>query len=133
ELRGVFLSGSDGVYVSREEIAKTMEALADARFNVVFASVWDGAYTLWHSPTAKEAFGADCDPAWGERDLIAELAMEAHRFGLELLPWFEAGFTAKGALLDKQPAWAALGKDSKPVVKNGERWMNALDPDVQQF
>ncbi len=133
ELRGVYLDASDGVFASRAEIAKTMEALADARVNVVVPCVWDGAFTLWHSPTAKAAFDVDCDPAYSERDVLGEITMEAHRFGLEVVPCLDAGFTAKGALLDKHPAWAALGKDQKPVVKNGERWLNALDPDVQQF
>ena len=66
-----------------------MEALADARFNVVFPCVFDGAHTLWHSPTAKTAFGADCDPVYGERDLVSEILFEAHRVGLEVVPWFE--------------------------------------------
>ena len=133
ELRGVYLDVSDGVFASRAEISKAMEALADAHVNVVLPCVWDGAFTLWHSSTAKEAFGADCDPAWGDRDVLGELVMEAHRFGLEVLPCFDAGFTAKGALLDKHPDWAALGKDKQPVTRNGERWLDALHPDVQQF
>src|SRR6187455_313958 len=111
ELRGVRLGPGDGVFSSQAQLGKALEALADARFNVVFLDVWDGAHTLWHSPTAKEACGADCDPAWGDRDLLSETLFEAHRLGLEVLPCFEAGFTARGALFDKHPEWAALGKD----------------------
>ncbi len=133
ELRGVWLRASDGVFGSQAAIGKAMEALADARFNVVFPCVWDGAYTLWHSPSAKEAFGADCDPACGDRELFSEILFEAHRVGLEVVPWFEAGFTAKGALLDKHPEWAALGRDGKPLVVDGERWIDALNPEAQQF
>lgn len=133
ELRGVCLDASDGVFASRDAISRAMEALADGHVNVVLPCVWDGAFTLWHSSTAKEALGADCDPAWGERDVLGELVMEAHRFGLEVVPCFEAGFTAKGALLDKHPDWAAIGKDGKPLARNGERWLDALHPDVQQF
>jgi hypothetical protein len=133
ELRGAWISASDGVFASQVQISKAMEALADARFDVVFPCVWDGAYTLWHSPAAKEAFGADCDPACGDRDLLSEILFEAHRFGLEVVPWFEAGFTAKGALLDKHPEWAALGKDGKPLSLGGERWVDALNPAAQQF
>jgi len=133
ELRGAWITPSDGVFASQASIAKAMEALADARFNVVFPCVWDGANTLWHSPTAKEAFGADCDPAYGERDVMSEILFEAHRHGLEVVPWFEAGFTAKGALLDKHPEWAAIDKDGKPLVKDGARWVDALQPEAQQF
>ncbi|MBK7644495.1 MAG: family 10 glycosylhydrolase [Planctomycetes bacterium] len=133
ELRAVTLSASDGIFASQAEIAKAMQTLADARFNVVLPCVWDGAYTLWHSPKAKETFGEDCDPAYGERDVLAEVLFEAHRVGLEVVPCFEAGFTAKGALLDKHPEWAALASDGKPLVLGGERWADALDPQVQQF
>lgn len=133
ELRGAWIRASDGVFASQSQISKSMEALADAHFNVVFPCVWDGAFTLWHSPTAKDALGAECDPAFGEREVLLEILLEAHRFGLEVVPWFEAGFTAKGALLDKHPAWAALGQDGKPLVLGGERWIDALDPEAQQF
>jgi hypothetical protein len=133
ELRGAWIRASDGVFASREQISKSMEALADAHFNVVLPCVFDGAYTLWHSPTAKEVSGADCDPAYGDRDVLSEIVFEAHRFKLEVVPWFDAGFTAKGALLEKHPTWAALGKDQKPLVVDGEHWLDALDPDVQQF
>jgi hypothetical protein len=133
ELRAVWLHASDGCFASQAQLAKALEALADARFNVIIPCVWDGAYTLWHSPTAKEALGADSDPAFGERDLFLEILLEAHRLGLEVVPGFEAGFTAKGALLDKHPEWAALGKDGKPLVVGGERWVDALNPEAQQF
>jgi len=133
ELRGVRISASDGVFASRAQLSKALEALADAHFNVVFPCVWDGAYTLWHSPTAKEAFGAECDPAYAERDVLTEILFEAHRFGLEVVPCFEAGFTARGALLEKHPDWAALGKDGKPLLSGGETWVDALNPDAQQF
>jgi len=133
ELRGARLSASDGLFGSRAQIASALEALADARFNVVFPCVWDGAYTLWHSPVAKETFGAECDPVYGERDVLSEILFEAHRFGLEVVPCFEAGFTARGALLEKHPEWAALGKDGKPLSLDGEAWVDALNPDAQQF
>jgi len=133
ELRGVRISAADGIFGSREQISKALEALADARFNVVFPCVWDGAYTLWRSPTAKEVLGAECDPALGERDVLSEILFEAHRFGLEVVPFFEAGFTARGALLEKHPDWAALGKDGKPLSVGGETWVDALNPDAQQF
>jgi uncharacterized lipoprotein YddW (UPF0748 family) len=133
ELRGVWIHASDGVFASQAQIAKAMEALADARFNVVFLDVWDGDYTLWHSPTAKGAFGSDCDPAYGERDVFLEILLEAHRVGLEVVPGFEAGFTSKGALLVKHPEWAALGKDGKPLELGASRWIDALNPEAQQF
>jgi hypothetical protein len=133
ELRGAWISASDGCFGSQAQIAKALGELADARFDVVFPCVWDGAYTLWRSPAAKETFGADCDPAYGERDVLSEILFEAHRVGLEVVPWFDAGFTAKGALLDKHPEWAALGRDGKPLVLGGERWVDALQPEAQQF
>ena len=133
ELRGAWIRASDDLFASREQISKSMEALADARFNVVLPCVFDGAYTLWHSPTAKEASGADSDPAYGERDVLSEILFEAHRFKLEVVPWFDAGFTAKGALLEKHPNWCALGKDRKPLVSDGLHWLDTLDPEVQQF
>jgi Glycosyl hydrolase-like 10 len=133
ELRGAWIRADDGLFGSQAQLTQAMEALADAHFNVVFPCVFDGAYTLWHSPTAKDTFGADCDPAWGERDVLSEILLAAHRVGLEVVPWFEAGFTASGALLDKHPDWAAIGKDGKPLVIDGRRWIDPLQPEAQQF
>ena len=68
-----------------------------------------------------------------------EVIQVAHQEGVKVYAWFEFGFASdyKGGLgselLDKRPQWAALDRHGKHVVKNGFRWMNAMDPQVQDF
>jgi uncharacterized lipoprotein YddW (UPF0748 family) len=50
----------------------------------------------------------------------------------------EYGFAAENSgqgehILRLRPQWSALGEDGKVVVKNGFKWMNALDLRVQNF
>nr|WP_244142203.1 family 10 glycosylhydrolase [aff. Roholtiella sp. LEGE 12411] len=64
--------------------------------------------------------------------------VEARRVGLKVIPWFEYGFASSynlngGILLQKKPEWAARDCKGNLVKKNGFEWLNALDPQVQEF
>lgn len=139
EVRGVWITNVDSdVLTSREKIAEAMEFLAAHNFNVVFPVVWNKAYTLYPSEVMEEFGGVAIDPLYGDRDPLAELIVEAHRVGLEVVPWFEYGFAASyqangGRMLEIRPDWASLDKDGNLATKNGFEWMNALDPEVQDF
>jgi hypothetical protein len=139
EVRGVWLTDVDSdVLASRENIEAGMRFLAENGFNVVYPVVWNGGYTLYPSPTLASVIGVDRDPAIGQRDVLQEVLVEAHRFGLEVIPWMEYGFASSfgqdgGALLAARPEWAARTFIGDKVQRNGFYWMSGLNPEVQQF
>ncbi|MEM9799913.1 MAG: family 10 glycosylhydrolase [Planctomycetota bacterium] len=139
EIRGVWIPNSHSTFFdSRENVRAQMQALADAGVNVVFPVVWSKGMTLFKSDVAEVVTGIAIDPRYGERDPLAEVLFEAHRHGIEVVPWFEYGFAAghetfPGKALEARPEWAALDAAGQPVVKNGFQWMNSLDEEVQAF
>lgn len=139
EVRGVWLTDVDSdVLSSRESIEEGMRFLANNGFNVVYPVVWNGGYTLYPSTTLEDVIGVDRDPAIGDRGVLREVIVEAHRFGLEVIPWMEYGFAASfgqdgGPLLAARPEWAARTFIGSKVEKNGFFWMSGLNPEVQQF
>ncbi len=139
EVRGVWLTDVDSeVLASRDNIEAGMRFLAENGFNVVYPVVWNGGYTLYPSATLESVIGIDRDPAIGDRDVLQEVIIEAHRFGLEVIPWMEYGFASSfgqdgGALLAARPEWAARTFIGQKVERNGFFWMSGLHPDVQQF
>src|SRR5690606_9196272 len=82
------------VLMSKKSIAEMMDFLAESGFNIVFPVVWNKGYTLYPSDIMEREFGRRIDPLYGERDLLQELIVEAHRVGIEVVPWFEYGFAA---------------------------------------
>ena len=139
EVRGVWIPNSySSFFASRENVRDQMALLAEAGVNVVFPVVWSKGYTLFDSAVAEKEVGARKDPRYGNRDPLAEVLFEAHRHGIEVIPWFEYGFAAghvkfPGKVLERHPDWAAIGVDGKPVVKNGFPWMNSLAKEPQAF
>lgn len=143
EVRGVWITNIDSeVMFSKQATAKAIDYLADNGFNVVFPVVWNDGYTLFPSRTMETYFGPafKIDTLFQKqgRDPLAELIVEAHRRGLEVIPWFEFGFSSSinqkgGHILKKYPHWSALDAKGGMLTKNGFEWMNSFDPEVQQF
>ncbi|UFP96223.1 glycoside hydrolase family 10 protein [Gloeobacter morelensis] len=141
-IRGVWLANvGSRVLHSREAIARAMDLLAQTGFNAVFPVVWNKGFTLYPSRIMLELFGIEIDPLYAEaqRDPLAEVIEEARRAGIRMvIPWFEYGFASSpradgGHLLLTRPAWTARVSGGAPLVKNGLVWMNAFDPEVQNF
>jgi uncharacterized lipoprotein YddW (UPF0748 family) len=112
--------------------------LAETGFNVVFPVVWNKAVTLYPSPTMQQTFGVEIDPLYQGRDPLQEVVVEARRVGLKVIPWFEYGFASSynlngGLLLQRKPQWTARDCNGNLLQKNGFEWLNALDPQVQEF
>jgi uncharacterized lipoprotein YddW (UPF0748 family) len=145
ELRGVWITNVDSqVMFSKVALADAMDYLADNGFNVVYPVVWNKGYTLYPSDTMEELFGIRLDPALGGRDALAEIIVEAHRVGMEVIPWFEYGFATEhsgvgtppqGASHIAQgfPEWLAKDVNGNILKKNGFEWMNGLHPGAQDF
>ncbi|MEH2248612.1 glycoside hydrolase family 10 protein [Nostoc sp.] len=139
ETRGIWLTTTDSkVLRSKQRIAEAMDFLAETGFNVVFPVVWNKAVTLYPSQTMRQTFGVEIDPLCVSRDPLEEVVVEARRVGLKVIPWFEYGFASSynlngGVLLQKKPEWTAHDCNGNLLKKNGFEWLNALDPQVQEF
>ncbi|MCU0453340.1 MAG: family 10 glycosylhydrolase [Bacteroidetes bacterium] len=122
ELRGIWVTPrTGGSFWSKAEIARTMDTIAAANFNVVYFNAWSRGFPLFRSDVFFRETGYYTDPAAGERDILQEAIAEAHRNGLEIEAWMEYGFAGwwsgyslpgfpKGPLFDRRPSW--LGKDA---------------------
>ncbi len=124
-------------------IASAMDDMAALGINAVLPVVWngsgaDGTHTLYPSQVMDTTFGRPIHPRFSGRDMLRRVVIEAHRNGIEVLPWFEMGFSPSfsqdgGYMLAQKPDWAALDVSGNPVVENGFDWMSATHPDVQAF
>lgn len=139
ETRGVWITNTDSdVLRDKQSIAEAMDFLALTGFNVVFPVVWNKAVTLYPSQVMREVFDVEINPQYIGRDPLAELIGEARRVGIKVIPWFEYGFASSynlngGLLLEKKPEWAARDRTGNLLNKNGFEWLNAFNPQVQEF
>ncbi|MBN1542720.1 family 10 glycosylhydrolase [candidate division KSB1 bacterium] len=145
EFRAVKITNVDSrVLFSDAKIAEAMDFLASIGINVVLPVVWngsgaDGVHTLYPSAVMESRFGRRMHPQIAAyRDPLQRLIIEAHRNGMEVMPWFEMGFSSSysqngGYILQRYPEWACRTADGQLVVKNGFDWMSAIHPDVQDL
>lgn len=139
ELRAVklTLAGSNLLF-SDAAIAEAMDSLASIGINMVLPVVLARGYTLYPSEVMDDLFGRRIFPDFAGRDPLKRVVIEAHRNGIEVLPWFEYGFAASyqqngGHIIQTFPEWALRDKDGNLLVKNGFDWMSGINPDVQDF
>ncbi|MBD2056976.1 family 10 glycosylhydrolase [Oculatella sp. FACHB-28] len=151
------------VYHSKNNIDAAIELLSKTGFNVVFPVVWNKGYTLYPSDVMEQHFGSafKIDPLYQvpARDPLEEIVKAARKFKLKVIPWFEYGFAASAVqkirtdggelqeqefgkhILDEKPNFAAVNHSGQPLIKPhpqnvgdvGFKWMNALNPEVQDF
>ena len=142
-VRGVWLTNVDSkALYSRENIRQAVEHCHELGINTIFAVTWNKGMTTYRSQVMKEFTGVEInpelDPDHTGRDPLKELIEEAKRFDIKVFAWFEFGFSSSyddqgGEILEKKPEWALKNADGELCVKNGFDWMNALDPEVQEF
>lgn len=139
EMRAVWLTNVDSpVLFNDGSIANAMDYLASVNVNVVFPVVWNNGYTLYASSIMKNLFAKPISPSFTGRDPLKQVILEAHRNGIEVIPWFEYGFSTSysnngGHIIAAYPGWAAKNVSGNLVVKNGFDWMAGTNPDVQNF
>jgi uncharacterized lipoprotein YddW (UPF0748 family) len=142
-VRGVWLTNvaSDALY-SREKIAKAVETCHELGMNTIFVVTWNKAMTMYRSPIMKNFTGVEIDPELDPeakgRDPLKELIEEAHKYRMKVIAWFEFGFSSSynangGKLVELKPGWASLTSEGKLCTKNNFDWLNALNPEVQEF
>ena len=142
EIRGVWIANRphSKVLESRDNIAEAMNFLQSYGFNLIFPVVWNRGYTLYPSQVMSKYQLPVIDPYYEQqqRDPLAEVITEAHKYNIKVIPWLEYGFAAShllsgGHLLQNYPHWQAKDIDGAIVRHGGLTWMNAFDPEVQQF
>ncbi|MDP4174893.1 MAG: family 10 glycosylhydrolase, partial [Bacteroidota bacterium] len=139
ELRGVWITNVDSnILLSDQDIAKGMDYLSSIGINIIFPVMWNGGYTLYPSGIMKNTFSKPIWPTVSGRDPLERLLIEAHRVGIEVVPWMEYGFASSysqngGHIIAKYPSWAAKDNKGNLLVKNGFDWMNGINPQVQNF
>jgi uncharacterized lipoprotein YddW (UPF0748 family) len=139
-VRGVWLTNvaSNALY-SKDNLKAAVELCAKSGINHIFVVMWNKGYTLYPSEVVQRTFSvSSIEDRLQGRDPLREILDEAKKYNIKVYAWFEYGFAADNSglgehILRVKPSWAALGTDSKIVTKNGFRWMNALDPEVQNF
>lgn len=144
ELRAVKITNVDSqVMFDDDRIAEAMDYLASIGVNTVVPVVWNansanGDYPLYPSAVFEKYFGTKIHPRFEGRDVLERIIIEAHRNGMEVLPWFEMGFSTSytqngGHILQKYPDWALHDKSGKLVVKNGFDWMSNIHSGPQNL
>ncbi|MFH0736645.1 MAG: family 10 glycosylhydrolase [bacterium] len=139
EMRAVWITNVDSdVLMTDAKIAEAMDYLSSIGINVIFPVVWNKGYTLFPSEVMNYHFGVPIWPNVSGRDPLKRLVIEAHRNGIEVIPWFEFGFSTSyslngGHILAKYPNWALKNAQGQLVVKNGFDWMSGIVPEVQNF
>lgn len=138
--RGVWLTNvvSDALF-SKANIEAAVERIDRFGFNTIFVVTWNRGYTLYPSPIMQKTFGIAIDPKHQGRDPLQEVINAARPRGIKVMAWFEFGFASAyqeedgGYLLRQKPHWAARDSAGNIASKNGFQWMNAFDPEVQDF
>ncbi len=138
--RGVWLTNVDSkALFSDEGLQEVVDRCSRLGFNTIYVVTWNRGYTLYPSAVMESAFGTAIDPQLEGRDPLKTLIEKAHAKGLRVIAWFEFGFASSyetpdgGYLLRQKPHWAARDSAGRVVSKNGFQWMNAFDPEVQDF
>jgi len=142
-VRGVWLTNvaSDALFTP-ENVVKAVEKCHQLGINTIFVVTWNKAMTMYRSQIMKEFTGFEIDPELDPdntgRDPLQEVIDEARKYGIKVIAWFEFGFSSSheengGILIEKKPHWASLDVNGNLTTKNGFEWMNALDPEVQDF
>lgn len=138
--RGVWLTNVDSdALFSKAGLEAAVDNCARLGFNTIYTVTWNRGYTLYPSSIMEQTFGERIDPKLEGRDPLQELIELAHAKEIRVIAWFEFGFASSygeadgGYLLRQKPNWAARDSAGQIVSKNGFQWMNAFDPEVQNF
>lgn len=124
---------------SKEGIEEVVSNCKSFGITDIYVVVWNRGHTLYPSEVMEKEFGIEVAPRFSERDILKELIQAAHAGGLKVHAWFEFGFSSSyqedngGYILRKKPQWKAIDNQGQLVSKNGFQWMNAFDPEVQDF
>lgn len=138
-IKGVWVTNvASDALSSPAKIKETVDVCKKAGITDIYMVVWNKSRTLYKSSIMKEFLGKEIDEIYGDRDPLQEMIDEGHKAGIRVHAWFEYGFAASygdngGEIIAKKPEWKAISNEGKLVNKNGFDWMNAMNPEVQDF
>ncbi|SMO91735.1 Uncharacterized lipoprotein YddW, UPF0748 family [Saccharicrinis carchari] len=142
-VRGVWLTNvaSEALY-TRENIIEAVEKCEELGINTIFMVTWNKAMTMYRSQIMKNFTGFEIDPVLDPentgRDPLQEMIEEAHKRNIKVFAWFEFGFSSSynlngGKIAELKPEWVSLTHEGELCNKNNFDWLNALNPEVQDF
>ncbi len=138
-VKGVWLTNvaSQALY-TKEGVKQAVAMCQKSGINHIFVVTWNKGRTLYPSKIMNDLFKIPIEEALAGRDPLREVIDEAHAKNIKVYAWFEYGFAAENSgfgehLLRIKPQWASLDKNGNTATKNGFKWMNALNPEVQDF
>ncbi|MFN3873929.1 MAG: family 10 glycosylhydrolase [Ignavibacterium sp.] len=141
QFRATWLTNVDSYVLATDaSIIEAVNYLSSIGVNVIFPVVYNKGYTLYPSTIMDSLFNAPTipDPSFQNRDFLERLVIEAHRVGIEVIPWFEFGFSSSyslngGHIVARFPHWALKNNQGQLVVKNGFDWLSGVNPEVQNY
>ncbi|MFN8986425.1 MAG: glycoside hydrolase family 10 protein [Burkholderiales bacterium] len=140
-LRGVWIPqpAHTDFWRSPEDMKRHIAALHEAGINTICVVVWNQGRTFYKSRTLKELIGIEVDERMAGRDPLAEVVAAARPYNMRIYAWFEFGFATDvnngpgREIVQRKPHWVARKSDGTPLIRNGFRWLNAFDAEVQDF
>ncbi|MEJ5262537.1 MAG: family 10 glycosylhydrolase, partial [Ignavibacterium sp.] len=141
QFRATWLTNVDSYVLTTDaSIVEAVNYLSSIGINVIFPVVYNKGYTLYPSAIMDSLFNVPTipDPSFQNRDFLDRLIIEAHRVGIEVIPWFEFGFSSSyslngGHIVARFPHWALKNNQGQLVVKNGFDWLSGVNPEVQNY
>jgi len=138
-VRGVWITTTASTALnSKDNIKQTVANCKLAGINNLFVVVYNSARTTYPSIVMQNLLGVPILESFSGRDPLKEIIDEGHAAGLKVHAWFEYGFAASysqngGAIIKAKPSWAAKDINGVLLSKNNFEWLNAFDPEVQNF
>ena len=138
-IKGVWITNvASQVLYSKEGVKQAVQLCQKSGINHIFVVTWNKGRTLYPSKIMNDIFNIPIEEALTGRDPLREIIDEAHAKNIKVYAWFEYGFAAENNgfgehILRLKPQWASLDKNGNITTKNGFKWMNALNPEVQDF
>lgn len=138
-LRGVWVTNVASTALdSRDNIKLTVQNCKKAGINNIFIVTYNNGRTIYPSTVMNNLIGKPIMERFAGRDPLKEMIEEAKLEGIKVHAWFEYGFSSSysangGDIIAAKPNWAGRDIDGKLLVKNGFDWLNAFDPEVQNF
>lgn len=140
EIRGVWMTENDhDILRDRPKMQEAVSQLTRLNLNTIYPVVWNSGYALYPSAVAqREEIQPFVRKGLQGQDILAELAKEAHRQGLLVIPWFEFGFMTPptSELAMNHPEWLTQRRNGNQtwIGAAGEVvWLNPFLPEVQKF
>ncbi len=138
-IRGVWVTtAASTVLDSRASIKAAVQICKASYINHIFIVTYNNGRTIYPSQIMQNLIGKRIAERFDGRDPLQEMIEEAHAVGIKVHAWFEYGFSSSysangGLIVAAKPNWAAKDIAGNLVVKNGFDWLNAFDPEVQNF